>query len=196
MTTSADPPPPKHPARRTTRACCARSPAACGGSRRRSSTPPTPAAPTTQVSRWEAPGFERLAGRHHGRALVRRTHALGPGLGQAACLPGSACHQLPPRRPRRVLSADPAGQGGLQSYPSRLKDPDTVDFSTGSVGIGTTAARWAAMAHRYVASQFPSSPPADRFISLLGDSELDEGARLHHIDTGSIIDAALTLVGR
>ena len=31
-------------------------------------------------------------------------------------------------------------KGGLQSYPSRLKDPDTVDFSTGSVGIGATAA--------------------------------------------------------
>ena len=31
-------------------------------------------------------------------------------------------------------------EGGLQSYPSRLKDPDTVDFSTGSVGIGATAA--------------------------------------------------------
>jgi pyruvate dehydrogenase E1 component len=67
-------------------------------------------------------------------------------------------------------------QGGLQSYPSRLKDPDAVDFSTGSVGIGATAALWAAMAHRYVASQFPSSPPAGRFISLLGDAELDEGA--------------------
>ena len=26
--------------------------------------------------------------------------------------------------------------GGLQSYPSRTKDPDTVDFSTGSVGLG------------------------------------------------------------
>src|SRR3954453_14882494 len=29
--------------------------------------------------------------------------------------------------------------GGLQSYPSRAKDPDTVDYSTGSVGIGATA---------------------------------------------------------
>jgi pyruvate dehydrogenase E1 component len=67
-------------------------------------------------------------------------------------------------------------KGGLQSYPSRLKDPDAVDFSTGSVGIGATAALWAAMAHRYIASQFPSSPPAGRFISLLGDAELDEGA--------------------
>ena len=26
--------------------------------------------------------------------------------------------------------------GGLQSYPSRAKDPDPVDYSTGSVGIG------------------------------------------------------------
>src|SRR5215218_11017921 len=26
--------------------------------------------------------------------------------------------------------------GGLQSYPSRSKDPDPVDYSTGSVGIG------------------------------------------------------------
>ena len=67
-------------------------------------------------------------------------------------------------------------KGGLQSYPSRLKDPDNVDFSTGSVGIGATAALWAAMAHRYVASQFPSTPSAGRFVSLLGDAELDEGA--------------------
>lgn len=67
-------------------------------------------------------------------------------------------------------------KGGLQSYPSRQKDPDTVDFSTGSVGIGATATLWAAIAHRYVRSQFATAPPAGRFISLLGDAELDEGA--------------------
>jgi pyruvate dehydrogenase E1 component len=67
-------------------------------------------------------------------------------------------------------------KGGLQSYPSRLKDPDTVDFSTGSVGIGATAALWAAMAHRYTRSHFPATPDAGRFVSLLGDAELDEGA--------------------
>ena len=65
---------------------------------------------------------------------------------------------------------------GLQSYPSRLKDPDTVDFSTGSVGIGATAPIWAAMAHRYLRSQQADPAPAGRFISLLGDAELDEGA--------------------
>jgi pyruvate dehydrogenase E1 component len=67
-------------------------------------------------------------------------------------------------------------KGGLQSYPSRLKDPDVVDFSTGSVGIGATAALWAALSHRYVRSHFPETPKARRFISLLGDAELDEGA--------------------
>ncbi|MFC5677906.1 transketolase-like TK C-terminal-containing protein [Aeromicrobium endophyticum] len=67
-------------------------------------------------------------------------------------------------------------KGGLQSYPSRRKDPDTVDFSTGSVGIGATAALWAAMSHRYVSSHFATAPPAGRFVSLLGDAELDEGA--------------------
>jgi pyruvate dehydrogenase E1 component len=36
--------------------------------------------------------------------------------------------------------------GGLQSYPSRSKDPDPVDYSTGSVGIGATAPIWGALA--------------------------------------------------
>jgi pyruvate dehydrogenase E1 component len=65
--------------------------------------------------------------------------------------------------------------GGLQSYPSRLKDPDPVDFSTGSVGIGATATLWSALAHRYVAGHF-EVPQGGRHIALLGDAELDEGA--------------------
>ncbi|HET8617243.1 MAG TPA: pyruvate dehydrogenase [Actinomycetales bacterium] len=67
-------------------------------------------------------------------------------------------------------------KGGLQSYPSRTKDPDTVDFSTGSVGIGATAPLWAAVAHRYLRSRFADVPQGGRWISLLGDAELDEGA--------------------
>jgi pyruvate dehydrogenase E1 component len=67
-------------------------------------------------------------------------------------------------------------RGGLQAYPSRTKDPDRVDFSTGSVGIGATAPLWAALAHRYLRTHFPQTPPAGRFVSLLGDAELDEGA--------------------
>jgi pyruvate dehydrogenase E1 component len=65
--------------------------------------------------------------------------------------------------------------GGLQSYPSRAKDPVPADFSTGSVGIGATAPIWSAIAHRYVAGHF-DVPRAGRQISLVGDAELDEGA--------------------
>jgi pyruvate dehydrogenase E1 component len=65
--------------------------------------------------------------------------------------------------------------GGLQSYPSRTKDPDPVDFSTGSVGIGATATIWSALANRYVVDHF-DAPRAGRQIALLGDAELDEGA--------------------
>jgi pyruvate dehydrogenase E1 component len=65
--------------------------------------------------------------------------------------------------------------GGLQSYPSRAKDPDPVDFSTGSVGIGATATIWSALAHRYVAGHF-DVPRGGRQVALVGDAELDEGA--------------------
>jgi pyruvate dehydrogenase E1 component len=65
--------------------------------------------------------------------------------------------------------------GGLQSYPSRVKDPVPADFSTGSVGIGATATIWSAIAHRYVSGHF-EVPRGGRQIALLGDAELDEGA--------------------
>ncbi|MDI9929431.1 pyruvate dehydrogenase [Rhodococcus sp. IEGM 1354] len=69
--------------------------------------------------------------------------------------------------------------GGLQSYPSRAKDPDTVDYSTGSVGIGATAPIWGAMSRRFVDSAFSEDTPSGfrgRQYSLVGDAELDEGA--------------------
>jgi pyruvate dehydrogenase E1 component len=65
--------------------------------------------------------------------------------------------------------------GGLQSYPSRTKDPHPVDYSTGSVGLGATAPIWGALAHRYVAGHF-DVPVGGRQIALIGDAELDEGA--------------------
>jgi len=65
--------------------------------------------------------------------------------------------------------------GGLQSYPSRSKDPDPVDYSTGSVGIGATAPIWGAMARRYVQTT-TGGAGTGRQYSLVGDAELDEGA--------------------
>src|ERR1700759_87760 len=65
--------------------------------------------------------------------------------------------------------------GGLQSYPSRTKDPDPVDYSTGSVGLGATAPIWGALAHRYGAGHF-AAPRGGPQIALIGDAELDEGA--------------------
>lgn len=65
--------------------------------------------------------------------------------------------------------------GGLQSYPSRAKDPDPVDYSTGSVGIGATAPIWGALSRRYVQGAFGGAGTGRQY-SLLGDAELDEGA--------------------
>lgn len=65
--------------------------------------------------------------------------------------------------------------GGLQSYPSRIKDPDPVDYSTGSVGIGATAPIWGAIARRYVETAFGGAGTGRQY-SLVGDAELDEGA--------------------
>src|SRR3984885_8086901 len=64
--------------------------------------------------------------------------------------------------------------GGLQSYPSRLKDPVPADYSTGSVGIGATATVWGAVAHRYVAGHF-EVPRGGRQVSVVGDPALDQG---------------------
>ncbi|CCQ13707.1 Pyruvate dehydrogenase E1 component [Rhodococcus sp. AW25M09] len=80
--------------------------------------------------------------------------------------------------------------GGLQSYPSRAKDPDPVDYSTGSVGIGATAPIWGAMSRRFVDAAFGGAssttrPFQGRQYSLVGDAELDEGAVWEAVvDTG------------
>ncbi|MEP6892756.1 MAG: 1-deoxy-D-xylulose-5-phosphate synthase N-terminal domain-containing protein, partial [Gaiellaceae bacterium] len=65
--------------------------------------------------------------------------------------------------------------GGLQSYPSRTKDPYPVDYSTGSVGLGSAAPLFGALADRYISSH-GGRATGGRFISLLGDAELDEGS--------------------
>ena len=65
-------------------------------------------------------------------------------------------------------------RGGLQAYPSRTKDPDVADFSTGSVGLGAVAPLFSSLTRRYVDAHFEERPDA-RFVALVGDAELDEG---------------------
>jgi pyruvate dehydrogenase E1 component len=65
-------------------------------------------------------------------------------------------------------------RGGLQAYPSRTKDPDVADFSTGSVGLGAVAPLFAAATRRYTDAHFGPGPTS-RFIATCGDAELDEG---------------------
>ena len=67
--------------------------------------------------------------------------------------------------------------GGAQSYPSRTKDSRTVDFSTGSVGlgVGVTALRLAGAGLSSRLHGLLATAPPGRMIALMGDAELDEG---------------------
>ncbi|OZB15323.1 MAG: transketolase, partial [Hyphomonas sp. 34-62-18] len=72
------------------------------------------------------------------------------------------------------------GYGGAQSYPSRTKDIDDVDFSTGSVGLGVAETAFASIIQDYLIARpwtdFGSGKrPAGRMVALVGDAELDEG---------------------
>lgn len=72
--------------------------------------------------------------------------------------------------------------GGAQSYPSRTKDTDDVDFSTGSVGLGVAMTLFSSIVQDYVrlknlgdGKRPPSEQKIGRMVALVGDAELDEG---------------------
>ncbi len=66
--------------------------------------------------------------------------------------------------------------GGAQSYPSRTKDIDDVDFSTGSVGLGVAATAFNSLVQDYLAARdLTGGRPLGRMVALVGDAELDEG---------------------
>src|SRR5256885_7414726 len=68
------------------------------------------------------------------------------------------------------------GYKGAQSYPSRTKDGDDVDFSTGSVGLGVAQTLFSSLVQDYVrAHGWGLQRPEGRMIALVGDAELDEG---------------------
>ncbi|MDP3524618.1 MAG: 1-deoxy-D-xylulose-5-phosphate synthase N-terminal domain-containing protein, partial [Hoeflea sp.] len=68
------------------------------------------------------------------------------------------------------------GFGGVQSYPSRTKDIDDVDFSTGSVGLGVAITSFASIVQDYIsAKDWGRDLKPGRMVALVGDAELDEG---------------------
>ncbi|OCW56028.1 1-deoxy-D-xylulose-5-phosphate synthase N-terminal domain-containing protein [Hoeflea olei] len=67
------------------------------------------------------------------------------------------------------------GYGGVQSYPSRTKDKDDVDFSTGSVGFGAAITVFSSIVQDFISAKPWGGKPEGRMISLIGDAELDEG---------------------
>ena len=79
-------------------------------------------------------------------------------------------------RQTREKLEDFRGYKGAQSYPSRTKDTDDVDFSTGSVGLGVAQTLFSSLVQDYVrAHGWGSDRPEGRMIALVGDAELDEG---------------------
>ena len=67
--------------------------------------------------------------------------------------------------------------GGAQSYPSRTKDLDDVDISTGSVGMGVAMTTFAALAQELLRKRqlVADDTPPGRMIAVAGDAEFDEG---------------------
>ena len=79
-------------------------------------------------------------------------------------------------RQRRAKLEQFRGYKGAQSYPSRTKDADDVDFSTGSVGLGVAQTLFSSLVQDYVrAHGWGREEPEGRMIALVGDAELDEG---------------------
>ena len=105
------------------------------------------------------PGVQRLPGHRDDRAVVRppRRRRTGSRVKPHASPVFHAIQYLLGNLDRSYLTTLRA-RGGLQSYPSRTKDPDRVDFSTGSVGLGAAAPLFAAVTRRYVDAHFGAAP--------------------------------------
>jgi len=67
--------------------------------------------------------------------------------------------------------------GGAQSYPSRTKDMDDVDFSTGSVGLGVAQTLFSSLTQDYLRARgWTGGGRAEgKMVALIGDAEMDEG---------------------
>ncbi|MBC8337667.1 MAG: transketolase, partial [Alphaproteobacteria bacterium] len=141
---------------------------------------------------------------HHANVLRKNSGELKVGGHQASCASVSALmtalyfHEL---RPQDRVAVKPHASpvfhaiqyllgnqtldklkrfrafGGAQSYPSRTKDTDDVDISTGSVGLGPAMTVFASLAQDYLRRHMPTvaAQKPGRMIAIVGDAEMDEG---------------------
>ena len=137
---------------------------------------PHPAQSRRAEGGW-APGVVRLGDLHHGGAVFRDRPPAGPHRGEAACRP--VFHAINYLFGRQTLEKMQGLRqlGGVQSYPSRVKDGPEVDFSTGSVGLGVAMTTFSALMADYVRLHGlgRTDLPPGRHIAIAGDAELDEG---------------------
>ena len=89
---------------------------------------------------------------------------------ETACEPGvprySAVRPPDPRKARVFL-----GFKGAQSYRSRTKDIDDVDFSMGSVGLGVAQTLFSSLVQDYVSAHgWMEGRREGRMIALVGDA--------------------------
>ena len=74
--------------------------------------------------------------------------------------------------------------GGAQSYPSRTKDKDDVDFSTGSVGLGVAMTAFASLTQDYLAARGAVEAATSLFVGVfnlaLALGALAGGASVDH----------------
>ena len=105
--------------------------------------------------------------------------AGGPGGGEAARLAGVPRHPVPVRpSDAREARALPRRWAARSPIPSRTKDVDDVDFSTGSVGLGVAMTLFSSIVQDYVRLKqlgAGRASPTGRMVALVGDAELDEG---------------------
>ena len=89
----------------------------------------------------------------HSRPSCRRLFpcaaARGPRRREAACEPGVPRNTDVLGRQTRDELENFRGYKGAQSYPSRTKDVDDVDSSTGSVGLGVAQTLFASLVQDY-----------------------------------------------
>ena len=104
--------------------------------------------------------------------LSPQTASRSSRMPRRSSTPSSICSAS--RRERKLETF--RGYKGAQSYPSRTKDADDVDFSTGSVGLGVAQTLFSSLVQDYVrAHGWGMDRPEGRMVALVGDAELDEG---------------------